>query len=274
MNPKALAAGLALGFVFSAPSAQAIIVNSDNGSAVFITETVDQFRATLGALNSGAANFAGGRREINWDGVPDASSDPNLFPGDFFNSGSGGRARGIEFSTPGSGFLVSADDDNPTATAPAFGFPGDFIPFSAQRMFSPVGSNITDVTFYNPVVPDQQATTMAFGAVFEDVEARGSTLSFYDTAGNLMLTIDVPRGGSGELSFAGAIFQTAAISRVRIVTGDSILLSNGNSSGPGQDTVVMDDFIYGEPVPVPEPSSMAMLALGLAGVGFALRRRR
>ncbi len=41
MNPKALAAGLALGFVLSAPSAQAIIVNSDNGSAVFITETVD-----------------------------------------------------------------------------------------------------------------------------------------------------------------------------------------------------------------------------------------
>ena len=55
-----------------------------------------------------AANgsFGGVRREINWDGVPDARADLNLLPANFSNVNS---TRGVVFSTPGSGFLVSAN---------------------------------------------------------------------------------------------------------------------------------------------------------------------
>ena len=74
--------------------------------------TVDAFRSRLGVQNPNQpGSFGEGRREINWDGVPDGSADPNPFPADFFNENVAGRARGVVFATPGSGFLVSADDD-------------------------------------------------------------------------------------------------------------------------------------------------------------------
>src|SRR5262249_50850614 len=68
----------------------------------------DQFRAAIGGGVAAGANgsFGGVRREINWDGVPDALSAPNLMPPDFFNVNS---PRGAVFSTPGSGFEVSAN---------------------------------------------------------------------------------------------------------------------------------------------------------------------
>ena len=42
-------------------------------------------------------DFGGVRREINWDGVPDARADPNALPANFFNVNS---PRGVVFSTP------------------------------------------------------------------------------------------------------------------------------------------------------------------------------
>jgi hypothetical protein len=271
-NVKTVLACVFVGAVVTNPAGAAIQVFSDNGNVTMVGETVTAFRDALGTLNPNTpANFADGRREINWDGVPDASADPNPFPGDFFNGTTAGRARGIQFSTPGTGFLVSA---NAGAAVPTgFGFADEFIPFSAQRMFSPVGSTITDVIFFNPALNTQRATTRAFGAVFEDVEERGSTMSFYDPTGNLLLTIDVPRGSNAELSFAGAAFDAAVIGRVRISAGNAALLANG-VFGPGTDGVVMDDFIFGELVPVPEPRAYALMIAGLALIGLAARAKR
>src|SRR5262245_64087242 len=72
---------------------------------------VDAFRNFLGPNNGVGGTFPTGRREINWDGVPDASSAPNLLPANFFNSNS---PREVVFFTLGTGFQVSADDSNPT----------------------------------------------------------------------------------------------------------------------------------------------------------------
>jgi type II secretory pathway pseudopilin PulG len=48
-------------------------------SAAAIQSAVDAYRADLGTLNPNVAgSFGSGRREINWDGVPDAFSAPNL----------------------------------------------------------------------------------------------------------------------------------------------------------------------------------------------------
>src|SRR5262249_16231153 len=73
-----------------------------------IAPTRAAFGAAVGGGVVAGANgdFGGVRREINWDGVPDAFADPLLLPGDFFNSNS---PRGLVYSTPGSGFLVSSN---------------------------------------------------------------------------------------------------------------------------------------------------------------------
>jgi len=73
-----------------------------------ITPTRDAFRAAVGGGSVAGANgsFGGLRREINWDAVPVAFSDANALPSNFFNVNS---PRGAVFSTPGTGFLVSAN---------------------------------------------------------------------------------------------------------------------------------------------------------------------
>jgi hypothetical protein len=78
-----------------------------------ITTTRDAFRAAAGGGTVAGANgsFGGVRREINWDGVPETLSDPNKLPSNFFNTTS---PRGVVFSTPGTGFLVSANSGGST----------------------------------------------------------------------------------------------------------------------------------------------------------------
>src|SRR4051812_18081170 len=76
-------------------------------NAASITAAVNDFRADLGTLNPNVAgSFGSGRREINWDAVPDVFSAPNLLPNNFFNVNS---PRGVIFSTPGTGVAVSAN---------------------------------------------------------------------------------------------------------------------------------------------------------------------
>ena len=75
-------------------------------NAAAIQSVVDAFRTDLGTLNANTAGSVGsGRREINWDGVPDAQAAPSTLPADFFNTTS---PRGVVLSTPGTGFQVSA----------------------------------------------------------------------------------------------------------------------------------------------------------------------
>src|SRR5213596_844652 len=93
------AAGLTLVLKITTPAAAPITFSASGSSPAGIQATVDAYRADLGTLNPNVAgSFGSGRREINWDGVPDASSAPNNLPNDFFNVNS---PRGAVFSTPG-----------------------------------------------------------------------------------------------------------------------------------------------------------------------------
>ena len=274
VTPRSLRHAVAAAWLALPLADAAQTVFTATGTAADITPEVNGMRAALGTLNPNQpTTFAGGRREINWDAVPDARADPNLFPGDFFNGNVAPRARGIVFSTPGTGFLVSA---NAGAAVPtAFGFPADFVAFSAQRMFAPVGSVITDVRFFSPADQKTAATTTGFGAVFEDVETEGlSKLEYFDLGDRLLATVVVPHNAaSASLSFGGAVFDQSLVARVRIHTGDGVLLANG-LFGSGTDGVVMDDFLFGEPLPVPEPQTWALMLGGATALlGWSRRRR-
>jgi len=235
-------------------------------NAAAITPTRDAFRAAVGGGAVAGANgsFGGVRREINWDGVPAAQSDSNAFSANFFNTTS---PRGVVFSTPGTGFLVSANAGG--ATAPLFGFPNDFATFSAQKLFTAVNSNITDVSFFVPGT-NTPATTSAFGAIFTDVEvANLSKIEFYNQMNDLLYSRNILATDNQGLSFVGAMADAGEqIFRVRITSGVNTIVSNGVLGNPSDDVVVMDDFIYAEPVP--EPATLALAALGMC----ALRRRR
>ena len=142
-----------------------------------ITAKVGAFRSTLGTLNPNTVgSFASGRREINGDGVPDAFAAPNLLPANCFNVN---PPRGVVCATPGSGFALSANTTNVTGTATRFGnidpnHSTFFEPFSAQRLFTAIGSNIVDVSFFVPV-GSQSALTRGFGVVFGDVDLANTT---------------------------------------------------------------------------------------------------
>jgi hypothetical protein len=216
--------------------------------AASVTTVVNAFRSALGTLNPNTAgSFGSGRREINWDGVPDALAAPNSLPGNFFNVNS---PRGVVFSTAGTGFQVSA---NSGVAVVKFGninatYTAQFTTFSAQRLFTALGSSVLDVTFFvaGSTTP---AKVTGFGAVFTDVDtASTSSIQYFNTAGTSLGTFFVPTAGS-DVSFLGVIFTTASVGRVRITSGNAALGPSDNP--PAIDVAVMDDFIYGEPVPFP-----------------------
>lgn len=254
-------------------SASVLIYSGSAADAAGLTPVVVLFRADLGALNPNVVGSLGsGRREVNWDGVPDSAAAPNGLPADFFNVNS---PRGLVFSTPGTGFQVSASAASGVPVR--FGnidptYPGEFSVFSPQRLFTSIGSNVMDVRFYVPGT-NVAARTNGFGAVFTDVELGLVThMAFYDSNDGLLYESYVaatPVSAQG-LSFLGMRFtEGAVVSRVRITSG------NGALGSIGTDLVVMDDFIYGEPVPaVPVPEPAHTLALGLMLLGLFIRRRQ
>ncbi len=53
-----------------------------------ITATVNEFRAALGQPDNGGSpgEQPAGRRELDWDTVPDEQASPNFLPSNFFNA--------------------------------------------------------------------------------------------------------------------------------------------------------------------------------------------
>lgn len=237
-------------FIAITPQAQAqITVRSGSGAnPAAVTPVRDQFRVDLGGGTVAGANgsFGGARREINWDGVPTAFAAPNNMPANFFNVNS---PRGLVVSTPGTGFQVSAAAAEPAPVNfgnlnPTYG--SIFQVFSPQRLFTPLGSNVFDITFFLPgtTVPAQ---VKGFGVMFTDVDvASTTTVRFYNVNGDTIGSFAAIPMDAG-LSFLGGFTDDnqPRIARVRITLGNTAIGPNDNNGS--SDIVVMDDFIYGEP---------------------------
>ena len=166
-------------------------------------------------------------------------------------------------ATEESGTPVGFGNLDPTYSA-------QFQTFSPQRLFTALGSNVLDVNFFVPGTT-VAARTRGFGSVFTDVEiANVTSLSFFDGNNALLDTFFVPVGPNGGLSFLGVDYGSAVVARVRVTSGNGVL----RSPESGNDLVVMDDFIYAEPLPLPEPGTMGLLVMGTLGLGLVTSRRR
>jgi PEP-CTERM motif. len=262
------AASLILVLNVATAAAAPITFSGSGSSPAGIQAVVDAYRADLGTLNPNVAgSFGSGRREINWDAVPDALSAPNLLPANFFNVNS---PRGVVFTTAGTGFQVSANAASGTSIE--FGninatYPVLFQTFSPQRLFTALGSNSLDVNFFVPG-STTPALTRGFGSVFTDVDFPNTTSIEFFAANNASLGVFfVPAGPvpNESLSFLGVDFGSNIVSRVHITNGNTAL---GPNEAGAVDLVVMDDFLYGEPVGVPEASTLMLLLGGLLGLGL------
>ena len=229
-----------------------------------IQDEVDQFRTLLGALNApNTPGQASGRREVNWDGVPDAFSNNNNLPGNFFNppQGSPGSPRGLILSTPGTGLRVSGTL-GPPAVATLFGdvnanYPNQFAFFTPNKTFAANGSNRVICSFEVPTQSGTAAGVRGFGVVFSDVDSASSTfLDIFEGNLNLGRFLAPARAAnSSGLSFLGVFLPDNRATRVEITSGNAALGAGVNdiSAGGNADLVIMDDFIYGEPQPLPQP---------------------
>jgi hypothetical protein len=246
--------------------------------AASIAGTVNDYRIALGPLNGNVNGIQNpnGRREINWDGVPDGRSSPNDLPPDFFNINS---PRGVVFSGAKT-FRVSADNDNPTNTPPLFAeinptYADTFDVFSRQRLFSSIDTHVYDVDFFI-AGSNIAGLTRGFGAIFCDVDLDDVTkIEYFGQNGELLHSAYVKGNGgftaNKTFSFLGVVFDAPVVRKVRITQGNAALgpKDGEGNDGSGLDMVVTDDFIYGEVVP--EPATIVALAAGTAAL---FRRRR
>ena len=227
---------------------------------------VNEYRDALGNPNGNTLNevLAGGRREINWDGaVPTDVTTPPVNPFNTFLN-----TRGAQFTTPGVGLSQAPPSGGPQGgLAALFGNPTyatEFKAFSALRLFTPVGSNITDTFFFTAGSNGGvRAAVTGFGVIFTDVDQpdgsgpgvkrgnRGSStlVQYFGADGRLLYSSFAPASpGNGGFSFLGIKFNDARIASVRIIAGD---VAPGPNDDASNDVVMMDDFIYGEPHKLP-----------------------
>ena len=235
-----------------------LVFQAAGPDATSIQGAVDAFRAALGDNNgNNRGPLQKGRREINWDGgnpnLLDTTAPVNPFLV-FLNT------RGSQFKTPGLGLSQAPPSGGlQGGLAVLFGNPNYakiFRTFSRSRLFTPVGSNITEASFSIPGTNGTApATVRGFGAVFTDVDQPngvgaatrvGSTLiQYFDRDGRLLFSSFVPASpGDGSLSFFAIKFDDARIASVRIKAGN---VAPGPNDDAQHDIVMMDDFIYGEP---------------------------
>src|SRR5262245_46415991 len=209
-QPGPLLLVTALAWVAWAAPAPALTIFSDSGADVAsITDTVDAFRGALGNPNNGNSPgpLPSGRREINWDGggPPVINGTAPVTPFTTFQD-----SRGATFTTPGTGLtqaaatggLLSLDLINPQYAAL-------FAPFSPNRLFAPIGSNITDAVFSIPGTGGTSpAGVSGFGAVFSDVDLAGTSIAFTTTAG-VIGTVPVQTfPGNQSFYFLGILLGT------------------------------------------------------------------
>jgi hypothetical protein len=203
----------------------------------------------LGDPLNTVTGLTSGRREINWDGVPDSLMDKKLAD-DFFNPTESNapvaRQRGLAYSPDNGEFMVSNknfENINPLAAS-------QFSSFSGNKTFANVSSSLWPVEFQ---VAGQKtpAFVKGFGAVFSDVDLNNSTsLEFFNGTKSIGKYFVPPHDVTNSFSFLGVYFKNNE-KITKVLVSHKGFLSGGQKdvtdNGP-DDLIILDDFLYSEPM--------------------------
>jgi hypothetical protein len=224
------------------PAPEVVIISASGD----INPKLNEFRALLGDVLNTTPGQTSGRREINWDAVPDMYATQKL-PSDFFNPVAPGSPVALQ-----RGFRYSVDVD---ARISSNGFADldasngtEFSSFSGTKTFSAVSSNLWNVDFEVAGQP-VAASVKGFGAVFSDVDNGSSTTMEFFAGEKSLGVFNVPAKTTSNHSFLGVYFPNEKVTRVKIRQGEATVAAGVKdiSSGGNKDLVIMDDFLYNEP---------------------------
>ncbi|MEP7377072.1 MAG: hypothetical protein ABI675_26970 [Chitinophagaceae bacterium] len=224
------------------PNDDVVVVNATGD----INPQLDAFRQLLGDQLNTTPGVVGGRREINWDGVPDALLNKKL-PENFFNpvgeQASVTNQRGLVYSAAGNFQVSKTNFAEVNASAGS-----ELSSFSGNKIFANVSANKWDVEFQ---VPSKTfpASVKGFGIVFSDVDLPKSTsLEFFDGEKSLGKFF-APAKNSSNFSFLGVYFKNEKVTLVRVEHQGQLDQGQADISNNGTvDLVAMDNFLYNEPV--------------------------
>jgi hypothetical protein len=211
-----------------------------------ITAKLTEFRNLLGNLNN-TTGLTSGRREVNWDGVPDSLEGKSI-PGDFFNPTEPGSQVSLQRG------LVYAIADNARVSKTGFSdinsnASSEFSSFSGNKTFSVVNANRWPVSFEVPG-QNREASVKGFGAVFSDVDKANSTsIEFFNGQASLGQFFVPPHNNQNSFSFLAVYFPNAVITEIHISHEGKLIDGEKDiTQGGSRDLIVLDDFIYSEPL--------------------------
>ena len=245
---------VACAWLLAAPAAAIAQSRTASGAnPAAIQATVDLFRADLGGANNGTGgSFQVGRREVNWDDIPDNLASPTSVPNNYYNAtvAHGVVVRSIANIGGTHQVRASARLGNPNGTAVLFGdlnpaYPGTFQTFSGNRIAHAPGGFQLDISFFIPGTATP-ATVSGFGAVIVDLDLSGSYIEAYAADGTKLLGLGYSTFNGG-LSFIGTTLPLGQrIARVVIQLGNKPL-GAANVDSATDDVAAIDDIIFGEP---------------------------
>jgi hypothetical protein len=220
-----------------------VLVFSANGD---INPKMEEFRTLLGGLNTSPGS-TGGRREIDWDGIPDSLLGKKL-PADFFNpttlNAPAARQRGIVYQSNDMTMVSKTNFSEVNTNAVS-----QFASFSGDKSFAVVNAGLWPVGF-RVAGKTTVARIKGMGIVFSDVDLPNSTaIEFFNE--NLSLGkffVPVHNSNTG-FSFLGVYFENQVVTKIEVSHQGKLVDGEKDiSQGGTKDLVIMDDFIYSEPV--------------------------
>src|SRR5690606_29402296 len=202
---KATVTAFALSFLFLTACEREeqqpqVVVFSANGD---INPELNRFRTRLGNLNTMPGQTIG-RREINWDGVPEELTGVAL-PNDVFNATLAGaapeRKRGLIYGGPATPMVskTAFEEVNPLSAS-------EFQSFSGDKAFAIVDATEWPVEF-RVAGENTIAAVQGFGAVFADVDEPQSTfIECFDGNTSLGKHYVKAQSGGSKFSFLGVFY--------------------------------------------------------------------